>query len=78
MPFSDEGEIAIALTQSSFARFLVVLPFFAAAATLTVLAARRYQFRKHVTLKAFAVYFLSLVAGICVLIFDELLHRAAT
>lgn len=78
LPFSDEGEIAIALTHSSFARFLVVLTFFAAAATLTVLAARRYQFRKHATLKAFGVYLLSLGAGICVLIVDELLHRPGT
>ncbi|MBV9481497.1 MAG: hypothetical protein JO249_12205 [Acidobacteria bacterium] len=44
MPFSDEGEIARGLTHSSFARFLVVLCFFAAAATLTVLAGRQYRF----------------------------------
>jgi hypothetical protein len=74
MPFSDEGEIAIMLTHSSFARFLVVLCFFATAATLTVLAARRYRFHKYTSLKAFGIYLLSLGTGICVLIVDELLH----
>ena len=74
MAFSDEGEIAIMLTQSSFARFLVVLCFFAAAATLSVLAARRYRFHKYTSLKAFGIYLLSLGTGICVLIVDELLH----
>ena len=74
VPFSDEGEIAMALTQSPFVRFFVVLCFFAAAATLTVLAVRRYQFHKYRSLKAFGIYLLSLGTGICVLIVDELLH----
>ena len=73
MPFSDEGEIAIMLT-ASFARFLVVLCFVAAAATLTGLAARRYRFRKYTSLKAFGIYLLSLGTGICVLIVGELRH----
>ena len=68
VPFSDEGEIAMALTQSPFVRFFVVLCFFAAAATLTVLAVRRYQFHKYRSLKAFGIYLLSLGTGICVLI----------
>src|SRR5579864_1128140 len=64
MPFSDEGEIAMMLTRSSFARFLTVLCFFAAAATLTVLAARGYRFHKYTSMKAFGIYLLSLGTGI--------------
>ena len=73
-PFSDEGAIAAMLTQSSWVRFLVVLCFFAAAGTLTVLAARGYRFRRYTILKVVGIYFLSLGTGICVLIVDELLH----
>lgn len=74
MPFSDEGEIAMMLTQSSFARFLVVLCFFAAAAILTILAARSYRFHRYTSVKAFGIYLVSLATGICILIVDELLH----
>lgn len=73
-PFSDEGDVAIALTQSPFARCLVILCFFAVATLLTVLATRQYRFQKYHTLKVFGIYLISLGVGIGVLIVDELLH----
>jgi hypothetical protein len=77
IPFSDEGDIAAALTHSLFARSIVIFGFFAAAAFLAVLAARQYRFAKFGTLKVLGIYLLSLGAGIGVLIADNLLHPAS-
>lgn len=73
-PFSDEGNIAVAITHTPIARFLVIVCFFAVAAILTVLAARQYRFQKHSALKVLAIYLLSLGTGIGVLLVDQLLH----
>ena len=77
MPFSDEGDFALALTHSSIARSIVILCFFAVAAILTVLAARQYHFQKYGALKVLGIYLLSLGVGIGVLIVDGLLHPAS-
>lgn len=77
MPFSDEGEFALALTHSPLARSFVILCFFAVAVILTVLAVRQYAFQDYRTLKALGIYLLSLGVGIGVLIADELLHPMA-
>jgi hypothetical protein len=74
MPFSDEGEFALALTHSPMARSFVILCFLAVAAILTVLAVRQFPFQNYRTLKALGIYLLSLGVGIGVLIADELLH----
>ena len=74
MPFSDEGEFALALTHSALARSFVILCFFAVAAILTVLAVRQYAFQNYRTVKAIGIYLLSLGVGIGVLIVDGLLH----
>jgi hypothetical protein len=76
-PFSDEGNLGLALSPSSSARSFVVLCFFAVAALLTVLAARQYHFHKFTALKVLCIYLLSLAIGIVVVITDELLHSAA-
>ena len=72
-PFSDEGDIAVALTHSSTARSFIILGFFAVAAVLTVLAAHQYRFQKYGTLKVLGIYLLSLAVGIGVLVVDQLL-----
>lgn len=73
-PFSDEGEVAVALTYSLIARCLLILFVFVVAAILTVLAARQYHFQKHSMLKVLGIYLLSLVVGIGVLLVDGLLY----
>ena len=73
-PFSDEGDVAVALTHSLAARGLLILCVFAAAATLTVFAARQYHFQKHSILKVLGIYILSLGVGIGVLLVDGLLY----
>ena len=77
MPFSDEGDFALALTHSPIARSVVILCFFTIAAILTTLAARQYHFQKYGTLKLVGIYLLSLGIGIGVLIVDGLLHPAS-
>lgn len=73
-PFSDEGDVAVALTHSLIARCLLILCVLAAAASLTVLAARQYRFQKQSVLKVLGIYLLSLGVGIGVLLVDGLLY----
>ena len=73
-PFSDEGDVAVALTHSLIARCLLILFVLAVAAILTVLAARRYRFQKQSVLKVLGIYLLSFGVGIGVLLVDGLLY----
>lgn len=73
-PFSDEGDIAVALTHSVVARCLLILCVFAVSAILTVLAAHQYHYQKHSMLKVLGIYLLSLGVGIGVVLVDGLLH----
>lgn len=73
-PFSDEGDVAVALTHSLIVRCLLILCVLAVAATVTVLAARQYHFQKHSMLKVLGIYVLSLGVGIGVLLVDGLLY----
>lgn len=73
-PFSDEGDVAVALTHSIVARCFLILCVFAVSAILTVLAARQYRFQKHSMLKVLGIYLLSLGIGIGVVLVDGLLH----
>ena len=75
VPFSDEGDIALALTASPAGRFAIVLFAMLVSSVLTVLAAKRYRFTGRAALKALGVYALSLFCGIAVVIVDELIHR---
>ena len=74
-PFSDEGDVALALTKSSPGRASLILLAIAVSVVLTVLAARQYRFVEKPVLKSAAVYFLSLTVGIAVVIVDELVNR---
>jgi hypothetical protein len=74
-PFSDEGDVALALTKSSPGRASLILLAIAVSVVLTVLAARNYRFVEKPVLKSAGVYFLSLTVGIAVVIVDELVNR---
>jgi hypothetical protein len=74
-PFSDEGDVALALTKSSSGRASLILLAIAVSLMLTVLAARQYRFVGKPVLKSCAVYVLSLTVGIVVVIADELVNR---
>jgi hypothetical protein len=72
--FSDEGEVALALTAASSRRLsLLALPI-ALSILLTALAAREYRFERRGALKAGAIYLLSLAVGIGVVVVDELVR----
>jgi hypothetical protein len=74
-PFSDEGDVVLALTTSRAGRASLILLAIALSLRFTVLAARRYNFVKEAGLKSGAVYILSLAVGITVVIADELISR---
>jgi hypothetical protein len=74
-PFSDEGDVALALTNSPAGRAGLISLAIALCMVLTVLAARQYRFVKRPVLKSLAIYLLSLTVGIGVVIIDELLNR---
>ncbi len=71
-PFSDEGDMSLALTSSVFSRSCLVLLPIIASLILTVLAAREYRFTTRGGLKSVAVYCLSLAVDIAVVLVDEL------
>lgn len=73
--FSDEGEIALALSGTPAGRGAVVSCALLISGVLTVVAAKRYGFRSHVLLKSIGTYGLSLACGIVVVIVDELISR---
>ena len=75
LPFSDEGDVALALTKNASGRAICMLLAIALSFTLTVLAAHQYGFTKRPILKSCAVYVLSLTVGIAVVILDELVSR---
>lgn len=74
-PFSDEGDVALALTKSSPGRASLIVLTIAVSLTLTVLAARQYRFVGKPVLKSFAVYIVSLTVGVAVVIVDEVVNR---
>lgn len=72
--FSDEGEVALALTSATSGRLaLLALPM-AICLLLTALAAREYHFQRRGLLKSSGIYLLSLSVGVGVVIIDELLR----
>jgi hypothetical protein len=74
VPFSDEGDVVIAITTNPAARAILLLSVFAVFLSLTVVVARRYSFEKHRAAKSVGIYLLSLAVGIAVLFIDEMLH----
>jgi hypothetical protein len=46
-PFSDEGDVVIAITTNPGARAALLLGVFAVFLSLTLVVARRYRFEKH-------------------------------
>jgi hypothetical protein len=73
--FSDEGDVAMALTRSTGGRVSVILVAMALSLTLMTLASRRLPFTGKRVWKSAGVYFLSLAVGIAVVIVDELTRR---
>jgi len=75
-PFSDEGDVTVALAgaDSAMRPWLLAIPI-ALSLLLTIMAAREYHFRGRTALKAVGVYLLSLAVGIAVVIVDELMHQ---
>lgn len=74
-PFSDEGDVALALANNALGRTICMLLAIALSLILTVLAAHQYGFAKRPVLKSCGVYVLSLTVGIAVVILDELVSR---
>ena len=74
-PFSDEGDIALAISKGAHGRELIVLAALGLSFVLTVLAARHYHFTGKGRLKAVGIYLLSLAVGIGVVLVDELTRR---
>ena len=74
-PFSDEGDVARALASTPTGRLSFLAVPVAISVVLSVLAGREYHFRGHRVLKTTAIYLLSLVVGIGVVILDELFKR---
>jgi len=73
-PFSDEGDVVIAITTNPGARAVLLLGVFAVFLSLTVMVARRYRFEKHRAAKIVGIYLLSLAVGIAILLIDGMLH----
>ena len=71
-PFSDEGELAFAVTPAGPVRVALVLLACAAFGTLTVLAARAFPFRRR-WLGVAVIYLGSLAVGIGAVLADDLL-----
>ena len=73
-PFSDEGNLALTVTTYPAGRVILLLGVFAVFLSLTVVVARLYNFVKYSAAKVVGIYFLSLAAGIAVVLIDELLQ----
>jgi hypothetical protein len=71
--FSDEGEVARALSASVAGQLGVLALFVVVSVVLSVLAARTYRFARHRTAKIAGIFLTTMVVGICVVIADELL-----
>jgi len=72
-PFSDEGEVAMAITSNRAGRVSLLLVAIALSAVLTVLAGREYPFQRKRFLKCLLIYGLSLAVGIGVVLLDEIM-----
>jgi hypothetical protein len=73
-PFSDEGDVVLAITTSPGARVALLLGVFAVFLSLTVVVSRCYRFEKHRAAKIVGIYLLSLAVGIAIVLIDEMLH----
>ena len=71
-PFSDEGEVALAFTNSPIGRSGLILFAMSLSLGLTALAAREYHFKKNRFIKSLLIHMLSLGVGIGVVILDDL------
>jgi hypothetical protein len=72
-PFSDEGELALALTGSQIGRVTVMVLVLGMWLGLATVVAREYDFPKRKLVKVAAIYGLSVVVGIAAVIADEVL-----
>ena len=72
-PFSDEGELALAFTESMMGRATIMALVLAMWLGLATLVAREYQFQTKKLPKVLAIYALSLAVCIATVILDELL-----
>jgi len=72
-PFSDEGEVVMAITSNRAGRVSLLLVAIALSAVLTVLAGREYPFQRRRLLKCLLIYGLSLAVGIGVVLLDEIM-----
>lgn len=73
-PFSDEGDVVIAITTNPAARAIILLGIFAVFFVLAIVIARRYSFEKYRAAKSVGIYLLSLAVGIAILLIDLVLH----
>jgi hypothetical protein len=73
-PFSDEGDVVLAITTSPGARVALLLGVFAVFLSLTVVVSRCYRFEKYRAAKIVGIYLLSLAVGIAIVLIDEMLH----
>jgi hypothetical protein len=73
-PFSDEGNVVIAITTNPIHRAMLLLLIFAAFSSLAAMSARLYDFKKHCVAKVAGIYLLSLGVGIAMVLADEFLR----
>jgi hypothetical protein len=72
-PFSDEGELALALTGSRISRAIVMVLVLGMWLGISTVVAREYDFRTKRLLKVIAIYALSVAVAVTTVIADEIL-----
>lgn len=70
--FSDEGDVAFAITDNAFGRICVILIVLIPAIWLSVLAAKNYRFARRPVLKSVAIYAVSFGVGLIAFRLDAL------
>jgi len=72
-PFSDEGDVALAISASPAVRSVLVAVPLLLSLALTIAAARAWRFPRHAFRKSLGIYAGTLALGIGVILLDEVL-----
>lgn len=72
-PFSDEGEVVLAITHSGASRVSIMIAVIALFSVLSIFTGRQFPFENKRALKATSVYLLTFIVGVGIVLADELL-----